>query len=263
MHFTGVWFCDTASLLKRVVSLHHFPGPGWQFPSSSLHCHYCSSDPARNCFFFHLLSLSFKCYFCFSQAHYQSSLTHCLCASLRHFVKTILNSCSVFILTIMLPISPNRGMVLEIKLVSGTDYLWHLYASKQQEQDHAVTKDETVMAVGLVWDVDEGSGNFLYLLLKLCWFQRYLIQDYKWHHVGADLERRQPYTWKGNGRRGCRGRFHRKMVAGYSRGLETICALRAWLSQFLSQTFWVFNIFWVIYTGNIYVHQESNLQSER
>jgi len=59
-------------------------------------------------------------------------------------------------------------MVLEIKLVSGTDYLWHLYASKQQEQDHAVTKDETVMAVGLVWDVDEGSGNFLYLLLKLC-----------------------------------------------------------------------------------------------
>lgn len=39
---------------------------------------------------------------------------------------------------------------------------------EQQEHGHAVSEGEMIVTVGLVWDVDGGSGNFLYLFLKLC-----------------------------------------------------------------------------------------------
>lgn len=125
--FLGYDFVTQQAMQKWQVPLCHFPGPGWLFPSSPLHCCCCSSDPARNRFFFHLLSLSFKFFsFFFFFSSPSSVLSHklSLCGSLKHVVKTILNPCLdtyVFILAIMLPDSPSRGMVLEIKLVSSTD----------------------------------------------------------------------------------------------------------------------------------------------
>lgn len=43
----------------------------------------------------------------------------------------------------------------------------------------------------LAYDIGKAPGNFLDPFIKLCLFQRNLIQDYRLNHMGADPEHSQ------------------------------------------------------------------------